>query len=416
MASTPKRCPSVNAARMPHSAMPSTGLRVASRALCRPGSLKQATTKAAASLSRARMVRQSGAMTLSASLWLSIPGGPSARVTHSIAGPPGMRSGASPSSIAAVTATVELGLMTITVSATACLSYAILVDALDHGIEQSGAPFLEVADRISHHRAELGAQDEMDPEHRLGRRLSSRLGPLGTRLLNGDLGLVFPNENAKAGAFQCRTRRLRWDEKADALLARPRHRVVRLAARSGGHVLQRKTTRRFEDAADLAVEKRAIGDIHRGILRPYEVEFAVGERHRCRIAVAVVDKPVEPGAPRQHRGDTTELGGEVEAGDVAAIGRGEIARWTADAGTDIEDEVPRGRGEQGSELGRRGAPPGMEFIDRREIVGGQAIYVFAGMRERRENRLAELRPGVMSLDVIAGIVHRCDLPMRRAAG
>src|SRR5712692_1603628 len=156
MAMTPKRWPNVSAVRMPHSAMPSTGLRVASRALCRPGSLKQATTKAAASLSRARMVRQSGAMTLSASLWLSIPGGPSARVTHSIAGPPGMRSGASPSSIAAVTATVELGLMTITVSATGASLATVLVDALEYGVDQPDAPLFEVADRISHHRAEIG--------------------------------------------------------------------------------------------------------------------------------------------------------------------------------------------------------------------------------------------------------------------
>jgi hypothetical protein len=67
---------------MPHSAMPRTGFSVVSRALWSPGSLKHATTKAAASLSRARIVRQSGAMTLSASLWLSIPGGPASMKLH----------------------------------------------------------------------------------------------------------------------------------------------------------------------------------------------------------------------------------------------------------------------------------------------------------------------------------------------
>src|SRR3984893_8840179 len=150
MAMMPKRWPRVSAARMPHSAMPSTGLRVVSRALCRPGSLKQATTKAAASLSRARMVRQSGAMTLSASLWLSIPGGPSARVRHSIAGPPARRSGARPSSIAAVTAAVELGLMTMMLSAIE--RYLRSADALEHGVDEADAPLLEVAQRILHHR------------------------------------------------------------------------------------------------------------------------------------------------------------------------------------------------------------------------------------------------------------------------
>jgi hypothetical protein len=50
--------------------MPSTGFAVASRAENRPGSLKQAMTKAGVSGSASRIARQSGAMTASASLWL----------------------------------------------------------------------------------------------------------------------------------------------------------------------------------------------------------------------------------------------------------------------------------------------------------------------------------------------------------
>jgi hypothetical protein len=57
--------------------MPSTGFAVASRAENRPGSLKQAMTKAAFSGSASPIARQSGAITASASVWLSTPGGPS---------------------------------------------------------------------------------------------------------------------------------------------------------------------------------------------------------------------------------------------------------------------------------------------------------------------------------------------------
>jgi hypothetical protein len=59
-----------------------------------------------------QIAQQSGAMTASASLWLSTLAGPSRSVMQSISGPPGMRKGAIASSIARVTASVEFGLMT----------------------------------------------------------------------------------------------------------------------------------------------------------------------------------------------------------------------------------------------------------------------------------------------------------------
>src|SRR5215471_765709 len=109
---TPKRWPSVSAVRIPHSAMPKTGFAVASRAENRPGSLKQAMTKAVARASLSRIRRQSGRITLSASVWLSTAGGPAQRVTQSIPGPPAKRKASIASSMPRVTASVELGLIT----------------------------------------------------------------------------------------------------------------------------------------------------------------------------------------------------------------------------------------------------------------------------------------------------------------
>ncbi len=69
-------------------------------------------TKAEATLSCAATARHSGSMTESASCWLSMPGGPSHSVWQTMSGPPLRRNGAIAASMAAVTASVELGLMT----------------------------------------------------------------------------------------------------------------------------------------------------------------------------------------------------------------------------------------------------------------------------------------------------------------
>ena len=69
-------------------------------------------TKAEQSLSRFFTMAPIGATTCSTWAWFSMPGGPSFRVTHSMAGPPFMRSGSMAASMPRVTASVELGLMT----------------------------------------------------------------------------------------------------------------------------------------------------------------------------------------------------------------------------------------------------------------------------------------------------------------
>ena len=69
-------------------------------------------TKAEQSLSRFFTMSPIGPTTCSTWAWFSMPGGPSFKVTHSMAGPPGMRNGSIAVSMPLVTASVELGLMT----------------------------------------------------------------------------------------------------------------------------------------------------------------------------------------------------------------------------------------------------------------------------------------------------------------
>src|SRR5262245_13937912 len=57
-------------------------------------------------------MRRSGITTLSASAWVSIPNGPSARVEHTISGPFTNRNGSSAASRPRVTASFEFGLTT----------------------------------------------------------------------------------------------------------------------------------------------------------------------------------------------------------------------------------------------------------------------------------------------------------------
>src|SRR5262245_19202656 len=108
---TPKRSAHASAASTPHSAMPNTGRAVPSRHTCRPGSLKQAMTKASEALSVSTS-RRNGSTTLSTSTWFSIPNGPSASVEQTISGPLSNRIGCSASSSPRVTASFEFGLTT----------------------------------------------------------------------------------------------------------------------------------------------------------------------------------------------------------------------------------------------------------------------------------------------------------------
>src|SRR5271168_3197585 len=116
----PKRSPRASAVSTPHSLMPNTGRRVASRHTCRPGSLKHAITKASAALSCSTS-RRSGSATCSTSFWLSMPNGPSESVTQRIEGPSARRSVPRAASSPVVTAGFEFGLMTrISARAMAC--------------------------------------------------------------------------------------------------------------------------------------------------------------------------------------------------------------------------------------------------------------------------------------------------------
>ena len=85
-----------------------------------------------------------------------------------------------------------------------------------------------------------------------------------------------------------------------------------------------------------------------------------------------------------------ELVGEVDAGDAAAIGLGDIARRPADAATHVEDVHLGREAELGGKRDRGLAAAGMELIDRREVRERQPFDVLAVGGEQVEDLLFEL--------------------------
>jgi hypothetical protein len=82
---------------------------------------------------------------------------------------------------------------------------------------------------------------------------------------------------------------------------------------------------------------------------------------------------------------------EVDAGDAAAIGRREKARWTADARAGIEDRlIGRYPGEPG-EFSGSGKTAGMKLVERPQLLGRKLPLSNAPPSRSRDNGHARHR-------------------------
>ena len=73
----------------------------------------------------------------------------------------------------------------------------------------------------------------------------------------------------------------------------------------------------------LAIMRVAVGDVHRHILRPHDIEGDVLKRQIERTALAVIDPADKPGLFSQQLGDLDEFRGQIDAADAAAVAPGE---------------------------------------------------------------------------------------------
>src|SRR5262249_9942496 len=114
------------------------------------------------------------------------------------------------------------------------LSWAL--DPFDHRIEELHPLLLQIAQHVFGDGWKSSDQDV-----KAERRQRSAVEGFGARrlLVQCLLRRVLPGDDTEAGALKRGPGRLRRKQKADALVARPRRRVVRLASGTGRDVLQR---------------------------------------------------------------------------------------------------------------------------------------------------------------------------------
>jgi hypothetical protein len=153
---------------------------------------------------------------------------------------------------------------------------------------------------------------------------------------------------------------------------------MRRSPRPGGDFLQGELAAGLEHPAHLAVEAVAVGDIHRGILRPHDIETHILERQVERIALPVIDPADEAGQAGQHLRDANELGGQIDAADTAAIMPGEIARRTTEPRADIEHPLASSEADELGEPHRRRPLAAVKLVDGCEVVGRQMVEVLSG--------------------------------------
>jgi hypothetical protein len=117
------------------------------------------------------------------------------------------------------------------------------------------------------------------------------------------------------------------------------------------------------------------------VLQEHHIEGCVFERQMQGIADLERDAVRQATALRQINGSIDEGRAQVDSYYVAAEGRGEIARWAADAAAEIQHSSgwvePSGR----CQLGGGEDASDMELIEWRELGDGQHL-TFG--RDRRE--------------------------------
>ena len=156
----------------------------------------------------------------------------------------------------------------------------------------------------------------------------------------------------------------------------------------------------------LGEHARLVGDVHRDVLAPDEIEAAVGVGKIGDAALPGGDRPVQPAERVQafRRGDV--FGSNVDRRHRAAMVVREIARRAADAAAGIEHAHPfRYAGELGQHLGLR-QPAAVQLVDVLEHFDGWVPDVLAVRFERGED----------TLDQTFGTVERLDRRRRLSHG
>src|SRR5580704_9335746 len=257
----------------------------------------------------------------------------------------------------------------------------------EHRVEKRESLLLQVPQHVPGYGRKLRAHQDMQAE----RRQRSTIERLGARhrLLQRFLRCFMPGKHAQPHTLHRGTCRLRREQKTHAFVAGPRRRIERLPTWTGSDILNRHATAGLEHAPHLAIEPRAIRNVHCRILRPHEIEARIGKRQLQRIPLPVADFVGEPRAFGEHARELDELRSKIEADDLAAECTRDVARWPTDAAADIEDFVAAAHCRKPGQADRCVALPIVEFVDWSKIVRGQMLEVFSCCLQGRQNGVAE---------------------------
>src|SRR5262249_5591178 len=125
-----------------------------------------------------------------------------------------------------------------------------------------------------------------------------------------------------------------------------------------------------QDAEELTVEPSFIRDLHAAVLRPHEIEAAVGKGQVERMPAAKVDLLRQPHACRQQCTRAQIIGGQIEYGHMRPVLHGEHACRSAQTATYIECAPASRHLRLAGQSARRVFATTMKLVQRRQRLGG----------------------------------------------
>ena len=160
-------------------------------------------------------------------------------------------------------------------------------------------------------------------------------------------------------------------------------------------IIGREPPARLQHAVDLAIEPRAVGDVHRHVLQEGGVEAAIVEGKFQRVAGLEGHLPALPGARGQIARGVHEGLAEVDAGDAAAKGRRQEARRPADTRADIQHRHVRRDPGQLGKLRGRSQPPGVKLVEAGELLRHKPLILGTEHGQRRLQPLGQPSRAIM---------------------
>ena len=151
---------------------------------------------------------------------------------------------------------------------------------------------------------------------------------------------------------------------------RPGYGIHRFRITVGGErIVEGEASAGLQHAAQLAIKRFSIGDVHRDVLRPDEVELGILEWQPHKVALTELHEVGQMRAVGQHPGNRYIIGRQVDAFHPAAEGFAKVARRSAETGARVEHPRFGVDADPFSKRDGRGQPAHVKLVERRKTAG-----------------------------------------------